>query len=156
PNLFASHSNGLLCPNVRLSICSAICASICLLTLSAIASLLMTRNVNRNSRKGDIRAAATSTLPSGAASWVKKTLKKMTLEEKLGQLMMIPFFGGFTPTDSEELRELLRQIEHNHIGGLMLATCPGPIGLLRSRAYPSAVLINLLQNKAKLPLLIAA
>jgi len=80
----------------------------------------------------------------------------MTLEEKLGQLLMIPFYGGFTPTEDDEFRELMRQVKQNRIGGLMLATRPGPIGLLRSRAYPSAMLINALQETAQVPLVVAA
>ena len=91
-----------------------------------------------------------------AESWVKRTLAKMTLEEKLGQLVMLPFHGEFTSQDSAEYRELRRAIEQNHIGGFMLGTRVGPFGIERGKPYATAALINLLQKIARLPLLFAA
>jgi beta-N-acetylhexosaminidase len=95
--------------------------------------------------------------PSGAAeSWIKRTLAKMSLEEKLGQLVMLPFHGEFTSFDSPEYRELLRAIEHNHVGGFMLGTHAGPFGIERGKPYETAALINLLQKASRIPLLFAA
>ena len=94
-------------------------------------------------------------LSSDAAAWVKKTLRGMTLEEKLGQLLMLPYHGGFTSEESPEFIELQRQVEQNHIGGLMLHTRSGPMGIERSEVYPAAALANLLQRRAKVPLLVS-
>ncbi len=79
----------------------------------------------------------------------------MTLEEKLGQLLMVPYFGGFTSEESPEFLELRRQVEKNHVGGLMLHTRTGPLGVERSEAYPAAAVANLLQRHAKIPLLVS-
>ena len=80
----------------------------------------------------------------------------MTLEEKLGQLIMVTYYGEFTSAESPEFKELAHAVEQYHIGGLMVETRPGPLGIERSQAYPTAALANLLQGRAKVPLLISA
>ena len=79
----------------------------------------------------------------------------MTLQEKLGQLLMVPYYGGFTSEESPEFLELRRQVEQNHVGGLMLHTRASPLGIERSEAYPAAAVANLLQRRAKIPLLVS-
>lgn len=78
----------------------------------------------------------------------------MTLREKLGQMLMVPFFGGFASAESAEYGEVIRQVEKNRVGGLILATARGPLGIRRSQVYPTAEIANELQRRAKLPLLI--
>jgi beta-N-acetylhexosaminidase len=94
--------------------------------------------------------------PFTSKPWVEKTLKKLTLREKLGQMLMVPFFGGFRPAESPEYQEILRQVQKNHVGGLMVGTERGPLGLQRSQVYPTTVMINELQRRAKIPLLVGA
>jgi beta-N-acetylhexosaminidase len=95
--------------------------------------------------------------PTGAgASWVESTIKKMTLREKLGQMLMPHYFGVFTSTESAEYKQLLHQVEENHVGGFIVASERGPLGIERSQVYPTAVLTNELQKRAKIPLLIGA
>jgi beta-N-acetylhexosaminidase len=94
---------------------------------------------------------------AGAQSaWVESTLRKMTLREKLGQMLMPYYFGAFTPTESAEFKDLLHQVEENHVGGFILGTERGPLGIERSEVYPTAVLTNDLQRRAKIPLVIGA
>ncbi|MFI5127545.1 MAG: glycoside hydrolase family 3 N-terminal domain-containing protein, partial [Candidatus Acidiferrales bacterium] len=88
--------------------------------------------------------------------WVEKTLKKMTLQEKLGQMVMIYYWGRFTSTESPDYEELLREVKEKHIGGIILQAQRTPTGVERSQVYPSAVLANQLQRAAKVPLLVAA
>ena len=83
-------------------------------------------------------------------------MRKMSLAEKLGQLLMAPFFGRFASTDSTEYKELLRAVEELHVGGFMLATRVGPQGIARAQVYPTASLTNDLQSRAKLPLIFSA
>jgi len=80
----------------------------------------------------------------------------MSLAEKLGQLLMVPFFGRFTSTDSAEYRELLRAVEEQHVGGFMLATRTGPQGIARAQVCPTLELTNDLQDHAEIPLLFGA
>jgi beta-N-acetylhexosaminidase len=106
------------------------------------------------------RAQKTSSVKSRrvfvSSSWVEKTLQKMTLREKLGQMMMVYYFGVFSSTQSPDYKEMLHEIEVNHVGGLILGTTRGPLGIERSQVYPSAVIINEFQRRAKVPLLVGA
>jgi beta-N-acetylhexosaminidase len=90
---------------------------------------------------------------TGNAKWVEQTFRKMSLAEKLGQLLMVPFFGRFTSTDSSEYRELLRAVEEQRVGGFMLATRVGSQGIARAQVFPTAELTNDLQDHAEIPLL---
>jgi beta-N-acetylhexosaminidase len=94
--------------------------------------------------------------PAASSAWVEATLKKMTLREKIGQMLMPYYFGVFTSTESADYKELLHQVEENHVGGFILGTQRGPLGIERSQVYPTAALTNELQKHAKLPLLIGA
>jgi len=117
--------------------------------------LLMARTAGtaKPSQTGKTQAPA-----SGDASeqWVRQTLKGMTLDEKLGQLLVVYYFGGLTSTESPEYQGLVRAVEQQHVGGFILQTHSTPAGLERSQAYPTAALANELQRRAKIPLLVAA
>jgi beta-N-acetylhexosaminidase len=80
----------------------------------------------------------------------------MTLREKLGQLLMPYYFGVFESTESPAYKDLLHQVEDNHVGGFILGTIRGPLGIERSQVYPTAVITNALQAHSKVPLLIGA
>src|SRR5712692_2428388 len=95
-------------------------------------------------------------LSAAAERWVERTLRRMTTDEKIGQVVFPTYFGGFTPTESEPYREMLRRVEQDHVGGFILATRTGPGGIERSQVYSTAELTNQLQTKARIPLLFAA
>ncbi len=80
----------------------------------------------------------------------------MTLREKLGQMLMPHYFGVFTSAESAEYKQLLHEVEDNHVGGFIVATERGPLGIERSQVYPTVALTNELQKRAKVPLLIGA
>jgi beta-N-acetylhexosaminidase len=115
----------------------------------------MPRSPRKVTRPQKASTKSHAKLPRDAEAWVRRTLGGMTLEEKVGQLVMVPFFGQFTPAESNEFRDLANAVERQHIGGLIAHTRRGPLGIERSRAYPTAALANLLQERAKVPLLIA-
>jgi len=91
-----------------------------------------------------------------AAQWVESTLRKMTLDEKVGQVIFTTYHGSFTPTDAPAYAEMMRDVEQLHVGGFINITQGSPLGVVKSQAYPTAVLANQLQAKSKLPLLIGA
>jgi beta-N-acetylhexosaminidase len=93
---------------------------------------------------------------SATSRWAARTLRAMTLREKIGQMLMVPIFGEFTPAESPEHKEMLRQIDENRVGGIMIHTAPGARGLRLSQVYPTVVLTNELQRRSKVPLLVAA
>jgi len=101
-------------------------------------------------------SASPGKLPRDAEKWADRTLKKMTLEEKLGQLLVVYYYGGFLSAESEPYKDLLRQVEQNHVGGFVVQTRGTPLGIAYSQVYPTAVLANQLQRRAKAPLLVAA
>jgi beta-N-acetylhexosaminidase len=88
-------------------------------------------------------------------SWAQKTLKDLSLEEKVGQLFMIRLRVEFLNGRSPGFFELRNNIRKYHIGSLaMSAPARGRAGD-GNRRYETVMLINQLQEDAKLPLLIA-
>jgi beta-N-acetylhexosaminidase len=79
--------------------------------------------------------------------WANNELRRMSVEEKIGQLISVGINATFLNQDSEEYATLKRQIEVNHIGGLIL---------FRGPVYESVVLVNRMQELARYPLLISA
>jgi len=79
--------------------------------------------------------------------WVQKTLKRLTLRDKVAQLIQIRVYGRYYHRESKEFQALAREIQENHIGGLILFT---------GNIYESAQLINRLQSLSSLPLVVAA
>ncbi|MGB6484326.1 MAG: glycoside hydrolase family 3 N-terminal domain-containing protein [Candidatus Acidiferrales bacterium] len=102
------------------------------------------------------KKAPTPSRTQAGEKWVQQTLAKMTLEEKLGQMVMVYYWGRFTSTEDPDFRELLREVKDQHIGGLILQAQRTPTGVERSQVYPTAALSNELQRAAKVPLLVAA
>ena len=89
-------------------------------------------------------------------AWVESTLRKMTVDEKIGQLIFATYHGSFTPTDSAAYQQILHDVKDLHVGGFINITHGSPLGIVKSQAYPTAVLNNQLQSKSKFPLLIGA
>ena len=123
------------------------------LGVSTLLLLLLMTSFARSQKKPATKPKSPA---SGNAAWVESTLKKMTLREKLGQMLMPHYFGVFTSAESAEYKALLHQVEENHVGGFIVGTERGPLGIERSQVYPTAVLTNELQKRAKVPLLIGA
>jgi beta-N-acetylhexosaminidase len=88
--------------------------------------------------------------------WVESSLRNMTLEEKVGQLIFTTYHGSFTATDSETYQQMLHDINDLHVGGFITITRGSPLGVVKDQAYPTAVLANQLQSKSKIPLMIGA
>ena len=82
-----------------------------------------------------------------AQKWADKQLKRMSLEEKVGQLIAVGINATFLNQDSEAFNALRHQVVDNHIGGIIL---------FRGPVYESVVIVNRMQQIAKYPLLISA
>jgi len=88
--------------------------------------------------------------------WAEKTLHKLTLEEKVGQVFMIWCRASFMNLESPEYLELRDAMRKYKVGSFaMTVHTDGPF-LLRSEPYEAAELLNRLQRDSKLPLLFAA
>src|SRR5580658_9150966 len=93
--------------------------------------------------------------PAGE-KWAEKTLHKLTLEEKVGQVFMIWCRASFLNVESPEYLQWREEMQKYHVGSFaMTVHVDGPY-LLRSEPYEAAELLNRLQSESKLPLLIAA
>src|SRR5712692_4420559 len=95
-------------------------------------------------------------LTPAANTWVENTLRRMSVDEKIGQLLFTTYHGSFTAADSAAYRQILHDVTDLHVGGFINITQGSPLGIVKSQAYPTAVLNNQLQAKSKLPLLIGA
>jgi beta-N-acetylhexosaminidase len=86
--------------------------------------------------------------PSGEAQkWADKELKRMSLDEKIGQLVAVGLNATYLNQESEAFKDLRHQIVDNHVGGIVL---------FRGPVYESVMLVNRMQQLAKYPLLISA
>jgi len=95
-------------------------------------------------------------LSPAANAWVEATLRKMSVDEKIGQLLFTTYHGSFTPADAAAYQKMMHDVSDLHVGGFITVTQMSPLGIVKSQAYPTAVLLNQLQAKSKLPLLIGA
>ena len=88
--------------------------------------------------------------------WAEKTLRKLTLEEKIGQVFMIWCRAGFLNVESPEYVQMRDAMQKYHVGAFAMSVpVDGPF-LLRTGPYEAAELLNRLQRDSKLPLLMAA
>ncbi len=77
--------------------------------------------------------------------WVDQKLAAMSIEEKVGQMMVPAYTPRFYNANDEEFKRLLRLVKDYHVGGVMI---------LRGMPYEVARSIERLQAAAHLPLLI--
>jgi beta-N-acetylhexosaminidase len=95
-----------------------------------------------------VMTALLTAVPSMADErWVERTLRSMTVDEKVGQLLVPVARGGFRNVESEDFSILRRDIAELHAGGYHVAL-GDPAG--------TAMLINDMQRTAKVPLMITA
>src|SRR5258708_30229376 len=94
--------------------------------------------------------------PPAANAWVEATLRKMSVDERIGQLLFATYHGSLTATDTAAYQQMMHDVTDLHVGGFINITHGSPLGVVKSQAYPTAVLNNQLQAKSKLPLLIGA
>jgi beta-N-acetylhexosaminidase len=105
---------------------------------------------NKYQRPGPIH------LTHDGEKWAEKTLHKLSLEEKVGQVFMIWCRASFLNVENPEYLELREDMQKYHVGSFaMTVHVDGPF-LLRSEPYEAAELLNRLQSDSKLPLLFAA
>jgi beta-N-acetylhexosaminidase len=87
--------------------------------------------------------------------WAEKTLKSLSLEEKVGQLFMVrlrvEYFNGRSPS----YFELCDNIRRYHIGSVAMSAPPQGRARDIRRRYDVVTLLNQLQLEGKIPLLVA-
>src|SRR5579872_7398683 len=110
-------------------------------------------------------AAPAELFPLDAAGtrWVDQTLKSLSLDDKVGQLIVPAFDSSFLSTDSDGFDQLATLARDYHVGGFHVfgATQPAPSVLLDPHygtvllgdPFGAASLNNRLQALARVPLL---
>jgi len=103
------------------------------------------------------------TLDRDAERWVDDTFKKLTADEKIGQLIVPSFESNFLSTDSDTFDTLSKLVREYHVGGFHVfgASMPAPSVLLNAgygtvilgQPFSAAFLINRLQALSTVPLL---
>jgi beta-N-acetylhexosaminidase len=105
-----------------------------------------------------------------AERWVRRTLSRMTLEEKVGQLVVPGLNGVYTPADSDAAERLARLVREGRVGGfhvfggrealppVLLNPVHGTSGgrAIKGSPLAIAVLLNRLQRLSAAPLLFTA
>ncbi len=87
--------------------------------------------------------------------WAEKTLKKLSLEEKVGQLFMIRMRVELLHDTSPSYFELRKNIRRYHIGSLAMSAPPQGRARDSRRRQEVVTLLNHVQEESKLPLLVA-
>src|SRR5580692_5496067 len=85
---------------------------------------------------------------------VRRWLSSLTLNQKVAQLVMIPFYGEAPNTRSRQYRRFLRLVQENGVGGLILVNRTEGHGIKRAEPYALAAFLNRMQRMAKIPLIV--
>ena len=98
--------------------------------------------------------------------WVAKTLAKMTLDEKIGQLIFTSFNAAYMSTDSDEFERLRHLVRDLKVGGIHVfgsaealpqvmlnPVWGGGPASRKGDPYAAATTLNRLQSESEIPLL---
>ena len=110
-----------------------------------------------------ISTSAQPALDKAARAWVETTLKKMSIEQVVGQMIFAPFQSTYLSSDSDDYEELVTLVHQTHIGGVIAFGGSEPIPqVMLNNTYGAVVLgqplelasiLNRLQSISALPLL---
>jgi beta-N-acetylhexosaminidase len=113
-----------------------------------------------------VSGRATALLDRDAERWVKRTLEKMSLEEKIGQMLVPAFDSTYLATDTDTFEELAGWVRNQRVGGFIAFGGSQPVPrVLLNPAYASVTLgqpwgaasiFNRLQALSAVPLLNAS
>jgi beta-N-acetylhexosaminidase len=118
--------------------------------------LILSLFVSPATAKEKYQQARPVRLDHDGEKWAQKSLKKMSLEEKVGQLFMVWARVRFMNVASPDYLQLRDQINKYHVGGFAVSV-PAEGGFVyKNEPYEAAVLLNQLQQDSKLPLIFAA
>jgi beta-N-acetylhexosaminidase len=98
----------------------------------------------------------TQPLGKDAEKWVEKTLKGMSTEEKVGQLIQVRGYFEFQNAQDPTYQQLKEELQKYHIGSVIMTVRSSETFLSKNQPYEAAMATNQLQKDSKLPLLIAA
>jgi len=106
--------------------------------------------------KHTAKAAGPVELTKEGDSWARKTLKKLSVEEKVGQILSVVAYAEFENTQSPDFTRLTGEIQQYHLGSVILTVHVRDGMLRKGGPYDAAMMTNALQEASKLPLLVSA
>lgn len=118
--------------------------------LSLFALLLSSHAAERYSKAGPV------SLDKEGRRWAQQTLRKMSLPEKVGQMLSVRYFMDFENFDSDAYKQFRDQLQKYHIGSVVITVHVDGATLLKSPPLEAAMMTNQLQRESQWPLLIAA
>jgi beta-glucosidase-like glycosyl hydrolase/CubicO group peptidase (beta-lactamase class C family) len=119
-------------------------------TLNVFLAIILCLGAATASYRGGRQASQVSpenTISEPDPAWASSTLSKLSLRDKVAQLIQVRAGGRFIHRNSESFRDLADAVRRNHVGGIIL---------FAGDVYESAVLLNDLQQISDLPLLVSA
>ncbi|MGD0507023.1 MAG: glycoside hydrolase family 3 N-terminal domain-containing protein [Terriglobales bacterium] len=110
----------------------------------------------KDKSKGRVLQPGPIHVDKASQKWAEKTLRKMSNEEKVGQLFAIWVRVQFLNDADPIFVQLRDNIHKYHIGSLVMSVpVDGPV-LLKSQPAVAAELLNRLQKSSNLPLIVSA
>jgi len=88
--------------------------------------------------------------------WARATLRKMSLQEKIGQMILVWARVRFLNSRSPEYLRLRQEIRRYHVGSFGVTIAVEHGHLVKNQPLEAAMLTNRLQRDSKYPLLFAA
>ncbi len=96
---------------------------------------------------GPLSLTPGSPLPRKHRQWIERTLARLTLRQRVAQMMMVWVLGDYTNRREASYARLVEQVSRDGIGGLVMSL-GSPVEV--------ADKLNSLQRHAKIPLLVAS
>ncbi|MFI5115992.1 MAG: glycoside hydrolase family 3 N-terminal domain-containing protein [Terriglobales bacterium] len=106
--------------------------------------------------KEQFQTAAPVHLDKKGETWARESLKKMSLEQKIGQMFMVRALAQFMNVNSPEYIALRDTMRKYHLGGFGLTVRMEDGFLYKNEPLEAATIINQLQRDSEFPLIFAA
>ena len=120
----------------------------------------------QSAKQAKLAAQAAEKRSKDADLWVTRTLAKMTLDEKIGQLIFTSFNAAYMSTDSDEFERLRHLVRDLKVGGIHVfgsaealpqvmlnPVWGGGPASRKGDPYAAATTLNRLQSESAIPLL---
>jgi beta-N-acetylhexosaminidase len=125
-------------------------------SLSGILGLVLVLCLPTFAKKNEFQKPVPVHLDKQGEKWARDSLKKMSLEQKVGQMFMIWSRAQFINVNSPEYTELRDTMHQYHIGGFGMTVRYEDGLLYKSEPLEAAMVTNQLQKDSDFPLMFAA
>lgn len=132
-----------------------VCCGVRMVRMTALAIVLFTLFGWSVPTREKHQKSSVRNVQGESEQWVEKTMSSLSLEEKVGQLFMVRMRVEFLEKHGTEYAQLLDSIRKYHVGALAMSAPMDGKFVRSNRRIETVMLLNQLQNEAKLPLLVA-